>query len=113
MPTLEVQIIVRDFVARVVALVEAEIARRLQREVASVMATPPNRLPSKRSDSAPALGSVRRLAKDTTKLAKARRLQGQYLGTMRRLKPAERARVKKLTHEKGVAAGLKLAQSLR
>ena len=113
MPTLEVQIIVRDFVVRVVALVEADAARRLQGAVASVMATPPNKLPSKMSDSAPALGSVRRLAKDTTKLARARRLQGRYLGTMRGLKPAERARVKKLTREKGVAAGLRLAQSLK
>ncbi len=48
----------------------------------------------------------------TPKAAKARKLQGQYLGALRTLKDEARTRVKKLAQEKGVAEALKLAQSL-
>jgi hypothetical protein len=48
----------------------------------------------------------------TPKAAKARKLQGQYLGALRSLKDDARDRVKKLAQEKGVAEALKLAQSL-
>ena len=109
--------LVRDFVARFVALVEADVARRLQGVIVSAMAqpavTPTTRPAPTTIKQPPAVSTARRPAKASPKLAKARKLQGRYLGTMRRLKPAERARVKKLTHEKGVAAGLKLALSLR
>jgi hypothetical protein len=40
-------------------------------------------------------------------------LQGQYLGTVRTLDPAARKRVSALAKEKGVAAALELARSLR
>jgi hypothetical protein len=48
----------------------------------------------------------------TPKAAKARKLQGQYLGALRSLKDDARERVKKLAQEKGVAEAVKLAQSL-
>jgi hypothetical protein len=48
----------------------------------------------------------------TPKAAKARKLQGQYLGALRSLKDDARDRVKKLAQEKGVAEAVKLAQSL-
>ena len=47
------------------------------------------------------------------KLARTRKLQGHYLGAVRGLKPTDRARVKKLTAENGVAAGLRMALSLK
>lgn len=117
MPSPEIEALIRDFVVRFVALVEADVARRLQSVIASAMATPAT-TPTARSAPAttkqpPVANTARRPAKTSPKLARIRKLQGRYLGTMRRLKPAERARVKKVTHEKGVAAGLKLALSLR
>jgi hypothetical protein len=51
-------------------------------------------------------------ARTTAKLSKARQLQGQYLGSLRRLKGAERARVKKVAREQGVAEAVKLAAKL-
>jgi len=117
MPTPEVEVLVQDFVVRFVATVEADVARRLQSVIASAMANPAT-MPTARSAPAttkqpPVANTARRPAKTSPKLARIRKRQGRYLGTMRRLKPAERARVMKLTHEKGVAAGLKLALSIR
>ena len=51
--------------------------------------------------------------KATPKVARARKLQGQYLGALKSLKGADRARVKKTAAEKGVAEAVKLAQSLK
>jgi hypothetical protein len=51
-------------------------------------------------------------ARTTAKLSKARQLQGQYLGSLRRLKGAERVRVKKVAREQGVAEAVKLAAKL-
>jgi hypothetical protein len=51
--------------------------------------------------------------KATPKVARARKLQGQYLGALKSLKGADRARVKKTAAEKSVAEAVKLAQSLR
>jgi hypothetical protein len=113
MPTPEVEVIVRDFVVRFVALVEADVARRLQSVIASAMANPATTPTARSASAAPVASTARRPAKTSPKLARIRKRQGRYLGTIRRLKPAERARVTKLTHEKGVAAGLKLALSLR
>jgi hypothetical protein len=46
-------------------------------------------------------------------LVRARKLQGQYLGALRGLKPADHARVKSVAHEKNLAAAIKLAKSLK
>jgi hypothetical protein len=51
--------------------------------------------------------------KATPKVARARKLQGQYLGALKSLKGADRARVKKTAVEKSVAEAVKLAQSLK
>jgi hypothetical protein len=51
--------------------------------------------------------------KATPKVAHTRKLQGQYLGALRSLKGADRARVKRTAAEKGVAQAVKLAQSLK
>ena len=51
--------------------------------------------------------------KATPKVARARKLQGQYLGALKSLKGADRARVKKTAAEKSVAEAVKLAQSLK
>jgi hypothetical protein len=51
--------------------------------------------------------------KATPKVARARKLQGQYLGALKSLKGADRAKVKKTAAAKGVAEAVKLAQTLK
>jgi hypothetical protein len=51
--------------------------------------------------------------KATPKVARARKLQGQYLGALKSLKGADRARVKRTAAEKSVGEAVKLAQSLK
>jgi hypothetical protein len=48
----------------------------------------------------------------TPKARAAMKRQGQYLAALRRLKPAERTRVKAVTHKDGVAKALELARKL-
>jgi hypothetical protein len=55
----------------------------------------------------------RKLKRTTPKVARARKLQGQYLGALKSLAGADRARVKKTAAEKSVAEAVKLAQSLK
>jgi hypothetical protein len=47
------------------------------------------------------------------KLARARKLQGQYLGALRSLTDADKAKVKQVAKDKGVADALKLAATLK
>jgi len=49
----------------------------------------------------------------TPKVLRARKLQGQYLGALKSLIGAERARVKQTAKDKGVAEAVKLALSLK
>jgi len=51
--------------------------------------------------------------KATPKVARARKLQGQYLGALKSLKGADRARVKETAAEKGLAEAVKLARSFK
>jgi len=55
----------------------------------------------------------KKVKKATPKVARARKLQGQYLGALKSLKGADRARVKKTAAEKNVADAVKLARSLK
>jgi hypothetical protein len=59
-------------------------------------------------------GLLQRGQKMTTpKVARARKLQGQYLGALKSLTGEDRARVKKTAAEKSVAEAVKLAQSIK
>jgi len=49
----------------------------------------------------------------TPKIARARKLQGQYLGALKSLAGADRAEVKQTAAEKGVAEAVKLALSMK
>ena len=51
--------------------------------------------------------------KATPKVARARKLQGQYLGALKSLKGADRAKVKSVAKEKGVAEAVKLAAGMK
>ncbi len=57
--------------------------------------------------------AAKKAAKLTPKVKRARKLQGQYLGFLRSLAGADRAKVKQIAAEKGVADAVKLAQSLK
>jgi hypothetical protein len=51
--------------------------------------------------------------KVTPKVARARKLQGQYMGALRALSAADRAKVKAVAKEKGVAAAVKMAKGMK
>ena len=58
--------------------------------------------------------AVAKKAKQATpKVARARKLQGQYLGALKSLKGADRAKVKAVAKEKGVAEAVKLALRMK
>ena len=62
-----------------------------------------------RSNRAPAR---RRRVAISPKVRALRRLQGKYMGYVRRLKPAEKARVRAVREKQGMLAAIKLASSL-
>jgi hypothetical protein len=110
----EVETLVRSFVGSLVTAIEADVARRLQSVVASALGTPAASVAGpRRSRGKSVARPVRRRARVSRELAKARKLQGQYLGALRGLKPADHARVKALAHEKGLPAAIKLAHSIK
>jgi hypothetical protein len=56
---------------------------------------------------------ARKPMKMSPKLARARKLQGQYLGALRGLADADKAKVKQVAKDKGVPEALKIALSLK
>jgi hypothetical protein len=108
--------LVRDFANSLAAAIEADVARRLQGVLAAALGTPAASVAAaRRSVGRPArvVRPARRQIKVTPELAKARKLQGQYLGALRGLKAADHARVKSTAHEKGLPAAIKLAHSIK
>jgi hypothetical protein len=57
--------------------------------------------------------AARKAPKASPKLARARKLQGQYLGALKSLSEADKAKVKAVAKDKGVADALKLAKSFK
>ena len=115
MTTTKTETVVREFVDRLVSLVEADVARRVQGAIVSAFLVPraaPASKPGPRASKA-ATHPARRPITVTPKLRKARKLQAKYMVALRALKAADRVRVKKLAGEEGAAAGLKLALSLK
>ena len=102
----ELEALVQDFVSRLVAVIEEDVAQRIQGVVASALGSPTGR-------KARASQPGRRPVVVSRELAAARKLQGQYLGALRGLKPTEHARVKAVAHEKGLPAAIKMAHSLK
>jgi hypothetical protein len=56
--------------------------------------------------------SGRRPPTMTPKVRALRRLQGKYMGYVRRLKPAEKARVRAVREKQGIQAAIRVASSL-
>ena len=61
---------------------------------------------------APAAPAKRRSPRMTPKVRALRRLQGKYMGYVRRLKPAEKARVRVVREKQGMQAAIRMAASL-
>jgi hypothetical protein len=63
-----------------------------------------------------ARGPARRVRSRRTRMSPKvlalRRLQGRYMGYVRRLKPAEKSRVRSVREKQGMGAAIRLAQSL-
>jgi len=98
-------------------VVHVQVGERVLLVVASALtesrATPETNRPSSKGTSATvATGAPRKRVLSVRGLA-VRKLQGKYLGTLRGLRPGARARVKKVAREQGVAAAVRLAQSLK
>jgi hypothetical protein len=110
----EVEALVREFAGRLIAAIEADVGRRLHGVLASALGTPASAAAPRLSvGKSPAARPVRRPIRVSRELAQARKLQGQYLGALRGLKPTDHARVKALAHEKGLPAAIKLAHSIK
>jgi hypothetical protein len=56
---------------------------------------------------------AKKAPKITAAVKRARKLQGQYLGALKSLTGADRAKVKAVAKEKGVAAAVKMALSMK
>lgn len=61
---------------------------------------------------ATARAARRRNVTISPKVRALRRLQGKYMGYVRRLKPAEKARVREVREKQGIQAAIRLASSL-
>jgi hypothetical protein len=110
----EIESIVREFTARVVAAAKAQANERVLSAVATALTgqTASAPAPTAKAAKSVAVPGKRKLKLSAKGLA-ARKLQGQYLGLLRGLNPGPRARVKKVAREKGVAEALKFAASLK
>lgn len=56
--------------------------------------------------------SMRRRPRLTDAQRRALKLQGKYMGTMRGLKPADRAKIKRIRVERGIRAAIQAAQRM-
>jgi hypothetical protein len=112
----ELKTLIHGFTARLTAAVEAQTSRRIQGIVSAALAgsdmptMPSRRGPAGPTKSGAAINPSARKMSD--KVLAARKLQGKYIGALRRLRPGARNRVKKVAREEGVAAAVRLAQSL-
>jgi hypothetical protein len=114
----DIESIVRDFATRIEAVVRAQISANLSSVFADLAgnktstAKPTVAEPTKAAAPAVAAPGKRKL-KLTAKGTAARKVQGQYLGLLRGLRPGVRLRVQKVAREKGVAEAMKFAGTLK
>ena len=102
--------LVEDFVKQIIAATEASAAERVQEALAAAFGAPQKRGPGRPKAPAAAKAPAKAV---NPKLARARKLQGQYLGALKGLGEADRAKVKAAAQSKGVAAAVKLAAGLK
>jgi hypothetical protein len=86
----------------------------LKERLAALEGMPGSRPRRGRRTAAPAAPRAvrRRRVAISPKVRALRRLQGKYMGYVRRLKPAEKARVRAVREKEGMQAAIRLAASL-
>jgi hypothetical protein len=84
--------------------------RKLREKLASLESLDGSRGP--RAGRAPSGGRAARRRKLSPRVRSLRRQQGRYMGFVRRLKPAEKAKVRSVREKKGMLAAIRLAASL-
>ncbi len=107
------QALVSDFTQKLRAEVEAQVYERLQERLGELKrsgAPAPRGAPDGPKDAAAAPTPKRVMS---PAMRKARRLQGQYIGLLRKLDGAKRERVQETARSKGVSAAIELATALR
>jgi hypothetical protein len=114
----EVEAIITSFVERIIATVESQTVQRVQRAVlVAFPRSPASPMPSSRArETSPAAETSAKKTRKfnlTPKGLAARKLQGKYMGFLRALPEAKRERVKLVAREKGVAAAIQFAASLK
>lgn len=107
----EIEALIREFASKLVEMTEADMRQRAIAAVSSAVAGAGSRSASVASTAAGA--PAKRTLQLTPKGIAARKLQGQYLGMLRGLSAGNRLRVKKVAREQGVAAALKLGNTLK
>lgn len=90
---------------------EIQSIRKSLKRIAGGLARLALALPTPLRDSKDPLRPVRRLKLSSARRA-ALKLQGQYLGNLRNLKPREKGRVKALRKAKGIRAAITFARTL-
>lgn len=95
---------------------DQEIRRLKERLALLEQLSPAGAAPAGRRPRRAARGVARktrkRRARMSPKVRALRRLQGKYMGYVRRLKPAEKARVRSVREKQGMEVAIRLAQSL-
>jgi len=116
MPETNITALIEEFAAKLVAATEAAASERIHAALSAAFGTPVKRGPGRPKQTVAPVAKpagARRKMRLTPKLLAARRVQGQYLGALRSLNQANRAKVKSVAKDKGVPAALKLALSLK
>jgi hypothetical protein len=108
--------LIQDFASQLVAATQAATEDRLRASFAGSFSPSGKRGPGRQAKVASTTATPtagRRPMTITPKVTRARKLQGQYLGTLRSLGAGDKAKVKAVAKEQGVAAAVKLALSLK
>jgi hypothetical protein len=121
MPTTNITALVEEFAKGIVAAAKATVTARIDAALATAFGAPKKRKPGRPPKQAvagvaPVAGkkAARKKAKKVTpKVARARKLQGQYLGALRSLSAADRDKVRAVAKEKGVAEAVKMAAGMK
>jgi hypothetical protein len=108
----EIQALIGNFTSQLMDAVTAQTGQRIQGIVAAALAGSAAPAPVRKMQST-GLHPVSQPRRLSGKATAVRKLQGKYIGALRSLRPAARARVKKVAREQGVAAAVRLALTLK
>ena len=112
----EIQALITNFTVQLTDTVTAKTGRRIQGIVAAALGSGASSTiasPNQGRVQGAGVHPVSQPRRLSDKATASRKLQGRYIGALRRLRPAARARVKKMASKEGVAAAVKLALSLK